>query len=136
MKINLAMKFEDIDGSNLKKDPARPDLGDVTVFDVLKQIAVTELAEDSQGAGPDVIKRKTDNFDFFLRVRDAGPDCSDFEISSEDVVAMKFRLCKIYSAIVSGPLCRAFEGKDPYGRKPVRAAIVENAALAPTASLD
>jgi hypothetical protein len=128
MKLDLTTKFSGFEDEVCKDETGK----DITLFSVLRTITATELKEDNQNGAQESINTKMKNFDTFIEIKNAGADCTDFEISTEEASRLKPRVAQIYSTLIAGPVLKMLDGKPPYAKpkvaelfKPPKAVVAE-----------
>lgn len=110
-KLNLTQKFLDLDGKPMKVS----DTKDLDVREAIKITVTAELQSDTQGSPQDVVTKKMNNFEIFLKVRDMDTDTVD--LTSEEVTHLKDRIPFVLHVLALGPLMNMLNGKEPYARK-------------------
>lgn len=110
LKLNLKYQFLNVDGSPMMMDPKTP----MTVKETLKVIATAELPNDTQGSSQEILIRKMNNFEIFLKAREAE---DEVELTSEEITTIKERAPYILHSHVLGPLINLLSGRDVYAHK-------------------
>lgn len=110
LKLNLSTVFEALDGTYFKDEKGEY----VHMKDVIRTTVTAELPDDGQGNAQDVIAKRMQNFDIYLKVRNLEEGQTDIELTPEEIVHIKNRVVKIYHTLISGPTVRILNGKDPY----------------------
>lgn len=108
--VNLELRFPDLDGKDIPKSPDKP----MTFRDAMKVVCTAELATDTQGGAQEVLTNKMNNFEIYLKVREA---LDIVEFTPEEVVHLKKRAPFILNTLVLGPVIKVLDGKDPYARE-------------------
>ena len=108
MLVKLNETFADLDNNPIKIAPNSDK--NMTVRDALKVICTAELQSDTQGSAQDVLSKKMNNFDIYLKVREAK---DEVDLTVDEVKHLKDRAPFILNVLTLGPLIRMFEGKTP-----------------------